>query len=76
MMRPSLVHLALPALLGAALSAQGVRLPQVFDRTLGNGVKVLVVERPGGVDVAEDRADEMFGGLGGSTVSGSARCQA
>ena len=47
MMRPSLVHLALPALLGAALSAQGVRLPQVFDRTLGNGVKVLVVERPG-----------------------------
>ncbi len=42
-----LVHLVLPALLGTALSAQNARLPQVFESSLGNGIKVLVVERPG-----------------------------
>lgn len=39
--------LALAALIGAAAPAQAVRMPQVFERTLGNGAKVMVVERPG-----------------------------
>jgi predicted Zn-dependent peptidase len=39
--------LVLAALLGAAAVAQAVRLPQVAERSLGNGAKVLVVERPG-----------------------------
>jgi len=46
-MRPALLHLALPALLGVLAAAQGVRLPEVSERTLANGIKVLVVERPG-----------------------------
>ena len=46
-MRSAFVHLALAALLGVAGVAQGVRLPQVYETTLGNGIKVLVVDRPG-----------------------------
>ena len=46
-MRRALLHLALPALVGALGLAQGVRLPDVSERTLANGIKVLLVERPG-----------------------------
>lgn len=46
-MRSLLAPFALTALIGVAAMAQGVRLPQVFERTLGNGLRVLVVERPG-----------------------------
>jgi predicted Zn-dependent peptidase len=46
-MRTALVHLALPVLLGTVGAAQAVRLPAVFERSLDNGMKVLVVERPG-----------------------------
>lgn len=37
----------LMALLGAACAAQIIQPPDVVDRTLSNGVKVLMVERPG-----------------------------
>ena len=46
-MRFALVHLALSVLLGVAAAAQSARLPPVFERTLANGLKLLVVERPG-----------------------------
>ena len=46
-MRPALFSLVLPALVGVLGVAQGVRLPQVLDRSLANGVRLLVVERPG-----------------------------
>lgn len=46
-MRIALVHLALPALLAVTAGGQSARLPHVFERTLGNGIKVMVVERPG-----------------------------
>lgn len=36
-----------PPLLGVMAWAQGVPLPEVASRTLGNGVKVLLLERPG-----------------------------
>ena len=46
-MRLALVNLALPVLFAVAGAAQNARLPPVFERTLSNGLKVLVVERPG-----------------------------
>ena len=46
-MRRALLHLALPALVGTLSMAQGLRLPEVSERTLANGIKVLLVERPG-----------------------------
>ena len=46
-MRRGLLPLVLSALMGAAGVAQSVRLPQVFEATLSNGIKVMVVERPG-----------------------------
>ena len=46
-MRFALATLALPFLLGVTGAAQSARLPPVFERTLGNGLKLLVVERPG-----------------------------
>jgi len=46
-MRSPLVRFALSALIGVAVQAQSVRLPQVFEKTLGNGIRVMVVERPG-----------------------------
>ena len=46
-MRRGFLPLVLSALLGAAGAAQSVRLPQVFEATLSNGIKVMVVERPG-----------------------------
>jgi zinc protease len=41
------VHLLLAVLLATAGTAQSVRLPQVFESTLGNSIKVMMVERPG-----------------------------
>jgi predicted Zn-dependent peptidase len=46
-MRFALAPFALSALIGVAGPAQSVRLPQVFEKTLGNGIRVMVVERPG-----------------------------
>jgi len=37
----------LSLLLGAACAAQSVQAPPVVDRTLANGIRVLIVERPG-----------------------------
>jgi len=37
----------LAPLLGLALGAQSVQLPKVREKTLGNGMRVLMVERPG-----------------------------
>jgi len=50
-MRSPLAPFALSALIGVAGLAQSVRLPQVFERTLGNGIRVMVVERPGSAAV-------------------------
>ena len=46
-MRCAPLALALSTLLGVAGAAQSVRMPQVFEGTLGNGIKVMMVERPG-----------------------------
>jgi predicted Zn-dependent peptidase len=46
-MRRAFLLPVLAALLSLPGAAQGVRLPGVAERTLGNGLRVLVVERPG-----------------------------
>jgi zinc protease len=46
-MRCAPLALACSILLGVAGSAQTVRMPQVFEGTLSNGIKVMMVERPG-----------------------------
>jgi len=46
-MRAVFVSLAIAALIGASAPAQSLRLPAVTERPLRNGLRVLVVERPG-----------------------------
>ena len=46
-MRAAFLHLVLPALVGVVGAAQAVRLPAVQEKTLANGIKVMVVEQPG-----------------------------